>query len=236
MIELTDVQFAYETANNNGFTLRVDALALPARSRTAVVGPSGSGKTTLLHLIAGILTPRPGSGGSVVVDGNNLGAMNDADRRRFRRRSLGMVFQTIELIDYLDVRGNILLPYRLGAGLMLDKAAHEHINTIAQRVGLSDMLGRKPEHLSQGERQRVAICRALAGRPKLLLADEPTSALDDATTASTLDLLFELAEEHGTTLVVLTHDRTLLPRFDQVVTVEAGDVSQGMMTTAGGTP
>lgn len=236
MIELTDVQFAYGSDGGAGFTLQADALSLPAKSRTAVVGPSGAGKTTLLHLIAGILAPAPASGGAVVVDGQDLGAMPEAARRRFRRTTLGMVFQTIELLDYLDVRGNIALPYRLGAGLTLDRAAREHIDTIAQRVGLGDKLGRKPAELSQGERQRVAICRALAGKPKLLLADEPTSALDDATAATTLDLLFELAQEHGTTLVVLTHDRSLLLRFDQVVTVDAGRVTQATADAAATVP
>ncbi|MFI4862511.1 MAG: ABC transporter ATP-binding protein [Phycisphaerales bacterium JB063] len=232
MIELTDVQFRYAGSDSAGFTLEIEKLTLPAGSRTAIVGPSGSGKTTLLHLIAGILTPGQAGRGSVRVDGRNLADLADADRRRFRRTTLGMVFQTIELLDYLDVRGNLELPYRLGAGLTLDRAAREHIDTIAKRVGLGDKLSRLPGHLSQGERQRVAICRALAGRPKLLLADEPTSALDEATTAATIDLLFELAREQGTTLIVLTHDRSLLPRFDQVVHVEAGRVTRPMATEA----
>jgi putative ABC transport system ATP-binding protein len=222
MIELTDVRFRYDASASGAFELRVDRLALGAGSRTAVVGPSGSGKTTLLHLIAGILTPVQGR---VAINHEDLGGLPDAQRRRARLRSMGMVFQDIQLLDYLSVRDNILLPYRLGGGLVLDREAKGRAESLAQRVGLGDKLGRAIDRLSQGERQRVAICRALVARPKLLLADEPTSALDADTARATLDLVFELAEETGTTLVVLTHDPSVLERFDRVVHVNGGGVS-----------
>lgn len=222
MIELSEVRFRYEAKASSAFELRVEQLALSAGSRTAIVGPSGSGKTTLLHLIAGILTP---SQGRVLVDGQPVGGMPDAKRRRLRLQTMGMVFQDIQLLDYLSVRDNILLPYRLGGGLVLNHDAKARADNLAQRVGLGDKLSRSIDRLSQGERQRVAICRALVAKPKLLLADEPTSALDADTASGTLDLVFELAAETGTTLVVLTHDPSVLDRFDRVVTVSGGGVS-----------
>lgn len=222
MIELSEVRFRYEAKASSAFELRVEQLALSAGSRTAIVGPSGSGKTTLLHLIAGILTP---SQGRVLVDGQPIGGMPDAKRRRLRLQTMGMVFQDIQLLDYLSVRDNILLPFRLGGGLVLNHDAKARTDALAQRVGLGGKLNRSIDRLSQGERQRVAICRALVAKPKLLLADEPTSALDADTASGTLDLVFELAAETGTTLVVLTHDPSVLDRFDRVVTVSGGGVS-----------
>lgn len=222
MIELSEVRFRYEAKASSAFELRVEQLVLSAGSRTAIVGPSGSGKTTLLHLIAGILTP---SQGRVLVDGQPVGGMPNAKRRRLRLQTMGMVFQDIQLLDYLSVRDNILLPFRLGGGLVLNHDAKARTDALAQRVGLGGKLNRSIDRLSQGERQRVAICRALVAKPKLLLADEPTSALDADTASGTLDLVFELAAETGTTLVVLTHDPSVLDRFDRIVTVSGGGVS-----------
>lgn len=222
MIELSEVRFRYEAKASSAFELRVEQLALSAGSRTAIVGPSGSGKTTLLHLIAGILTPTQGQ---VLINGQPIGGMPDAKRRRLRLQTMGMVFQDIQLLDYLSVRDNILLPFRLGGGLVLNHDAKARADNLAQRVGLGGKLNRSIDRLSQGERQRVAICRALVAKPKLLLADEPTSALDADTASGTLDLVFELAAETGTTLVVLTHDPSVLDRFDRVVTVSGGGVS-----------
>lgn len=222
MIELSEVRFRYEAKASGAFELRVEQLALSAGSRTAIVGPSGSGKTTLLHLIAGILTP---SQGRVLVNDRPIGGMPETKRRRLRLQTMGMVFQDIQLLDYLSVRDNILLPFRLGGGLVLNHDAKARADALAQRVGLDDKLNRSIDRLSQGERQRVAICRALVAKPKLLLADEPTSALDADTASGTLDLVFELAAETGTTLVVLTHDPSVLDRFDRVVTVSGGGVS-----------
>ena len=219
MIELTDVQFAYEPASTDDFSLQIASLSLPDQSRTALVGPSGAGKSTLLHLIAGILIPQQGQ---VTVADQMISAMHDAGRRKFRRSSVGLVFQTIELLDYLSLLDNVLLPYRLSGELT--PAAIDRAAQLVSRVGLSDKLDRDVSQLSQGERQRVAICRAMAGAPKVLLADEPTSALDEQTAKAAMDLVFELAEEHSTTLLVLTHDRSLLPRFDRIVHVEDGQV------------
>lgn len=228
------MQFTYPGGEKTaaGFTLHASALALDEGSKTAVVGASGAGKTTLLHLIAGVL---PSTRGRVTVAGHALHTMPDTARRRFRLQYVGLVFQQVELLDYLDVRDNILLPLRLGGGRTLDRAARQRAQQLAERVGLVGKLARPIANLSQGERQRVALCRSLVTEPPLLLADEPTSALDADTAALTMDLLFELAGERDATLVVLTHDPALMPRFDGVVRVEDGQVveSDGSTTAAG---
>lgn len=218
MIELTDITFAYEPG---GFTLTAEALSIAQGEKVAVVGPSGSGKTTLLHLIAGILVPMQGK---VQVDGQAVSSLNDKARRRMRLSRMGLVFQVIELIDYLSARENVLLPYRLDSGIALDNKVILRAEALLQRVGLSEIAGRAVSGLSQGERQRVGICRALITEPGLILADEPTASLDEASSASAVDLLMQLVEGSGSTLVMLTHDKTLLSRFDRVVTVEKGVV------------
>jgi len=218
MIKLHDITFAYDPA---GFTLKAEALSIAPGQTAAVVGPSGSGKTTLLHLIAGILVP---TRGRVQVDGACISAMTDKARRRLRLTQMGMVFQGVELIDYLSARENVLLPYRINSALSLDAQARQRADALLERVGLSEQASRVVADLSQGERQRVGICRALVARPGLVLADEPTSSLDDDNAASALELLMQLVQESGATLVMLTHDKALLPRFDRVVTVDRGEV------------
>ena len=219
MIELNNIMFAYDPG---GFELTADALSIAKGEKAAVVGPSGSGKTTLLHLIAGILVP---VGGKVAVDGQAVSAMNDKARRRLRLSTMGLVFQGIELVDYLSARDNVLLPCRMNRSLRLDRKTRERADALLERVGLSEAAGRVVSGLSQGERQRVGICRALISKPTLVLADEPTASLDNDTATSALDLLMQMVEEHGATLVMLTHDKSLLPRFDRVVQVEGGVVS-----------
>lgn len=218
MIELSDITFAYPSS---GFTLKSETLSIAHGEKVAVIGPSGSGKTTLLHLIAGILVP---TAGRVRVGGACISAMTDAARRRLRLANMGMVFQGIELIDYLSAYENVLLPYRINQGLSLDANAKQRASELLERVGLRQQSGHTVSDLSQGERQRVGICRALVAQPSVILADEPTSSLDDDTAASALDLLMQLVDESGATLVILTHDKTLLPRFDRVVRVDRGEV------------
>ncbi len=215
MVHLTGLRFRYGDA---GFALCVDELRAAAGEAVALVGPSGSGKTTLLHLVAGILMP---DAGRVRVDGEDLGVLDAAARRAFRVRRIGLVFQEFELLDYLSVLDNVLLPYRVHPALRLDAAAQERARTLAARMGIEDKLGRRPGHLSQGERQRAAVCRALVTQAPLLLADEPTGNLDPVNKGRVLDALFELAVENQTTLLMVTHDHELLSRFDRVVDFKA---------------
>ncbi|MEO0913524.1 MAG: ATP-binding cassette domain-containing protein, partial [Pseudomonadota bacterium] len=183
-------------------------------SRTAIVGPSGTGKTTLLNLLSGILVPERGT---VSVEGEVISGLGDAARRAFRIRRIGFVFQSFALLDYLTAYENILYPYRITAHLTLDAAARARARDLAERVGLADKLSRKPGALSQGERQRVAICRALVTAPALVLADEATGNLDPENKARILDLLFEQVAAERATLVAVTHDHDLLARFDHVI-------------------
>jgi ABC-type lipoprotein export system ATPase subunit len=211
MIELEDLEFRY---GEGDFRLRIPELTVERGSKVAVVGPSGSGKTTFLHLVAGISLPRAGR---VVTGGTELSALDDAARRAFRIRKIGLVFQEFELLEYLNVLDNILLPYRIDPVLRLDAGVRERAARLAERVGIGDKLGRFANRLSQGEKQRVAVCRALLVEPDLLLADEPTGNLDPANKGRVLDNLVDHAEESGATLVLVTHDRDLLGRFERVI-------------------
>jgi putative ABC transport system ATP-binding protein len=211
VIRIEDLRFQY---GGSGFVLRVDRLTIARGERVAVVGPSGSGKTTLLYLLAGVCTAQHGR---VVVDGTDLARLSDATRRDFRIGSIGLVFQDFELIDYLNVRDNILLPYYINGSLRLDSAVRMAAEALAAAMGLDDKLRRPIDQLSQGERQRVAICRALLPGPKLLLADEPTGNLDPPNKRRILQLLMEQAESTAATLLMVTHDHSLLNAFERVI-------------------
>lgn len=215
MIRLEGVRFQY---GRDGFSLEVGRWTLPAGAHAAVVGPSGCGKTTLLHLLAGIRTPKAGE---VHMGGECVSSLPDAERRRFRITSVGLVFQEFELLDYLSVRENILLPYRLHPALPLRRGDLERVEALADALGIREKLGRRIDSLSQGERQRAAICRAMAPGPKFLLADEPTGSLDPSLKRQAMDLLREQARRTSATLVVVTHDHSLLDSFDRVVELES---------------
>ena len=211
MIEVGALRFSYPDST---FRLEVDDFRVEQGQAIALVGPSGSGKTTFLYLLAGILTPRSGT---IRVGDFTVSGASDESRRRFRIARIGFVFQELHLLDYLDVRENIALPIRLDPSRALDSVSLARIVRLAERVGIADKLSRFQNALSQGERQRVAICRALVSDPVVIFADEPTSSLDVSTSATTLSLMLELVREHRTTLLMLTHDESLLGHFDRVV-------------------
>jgi ABC-type lipoprotein export system ATPase subunit len=179
-----------------------------AGERWLLSGPSGSGKTTAIHLLAGVLSP---SEGRIAVYGQDLGALSGAALDRFRGRHVGIVFQRLHLIGALDVRRNLALARSL-AGLPADEA---RIEEVLERLALSAKARSRPESLSGGEAQRLAIARAVLNRPALLLADEPTASLDDANAARVLDLLFAEAQSCGATLVVASHDARAAARFER---------------------
>lgn len=210
MISIRQVKFHYP---NGEFQLSVPELSVVRGERLAVIGPSGSGKTTLLHLIAGIYTP---SAGSVAVNGVEVSALSDSQRRDFRITNIGFVFQDFELLDYLNVLDNILHPYRITRVMVLDAEVHRRARRLAELMGIGDKLKRFANDLSQGEKQRAAICRALLPHPKVILADEATGNLDPENKTLILDLLFDSVREHDATLLAVTHDHELLSRFDRV--------------------
>lgn len=211
MISIDTLSFRYSATS---FGLHVPSFTLGDTERVAIVGPSGSGKTTLLNLIAGILTPQSGS---IDVAGTDVATLSEVQRRRFRASTIGFVFQDFALLDYLSARQNILYPYRITPALTLDAAARDRAQALADACGIGDKLDRHPTALSQGEQQRVAICRALVTQPKLILSDEATGNLDPESKARILDLLFEQAAEAGAAVLAVTHDHELLPRFERVL-------------------
>jgi putative ABC transport system ATP-binding protein len=211
MIQIHGLNFTYP---GETFQLQIPDFQVQQGEKLAVIGPSGSGKTTLLNLVSGIVTPKQGE---IEVAGTTVSSMSDAERRDFRIRNIGFVFQDFELLDYLHVLDNILHPYRISRALRLDREVRERAALLAGQMDIRNKLKRRTDDLSQGEKQRVAICRALLPGPRLLLADEATGNLDPRNKGRILDLLFEAVDSHGATLLAVTHDHELLPRFDRVV-------------------
>ncbi|TSE36443.1 ABC transporter ATP-binding protein [Tepidimonas charontis] len=181
----------------------------------AIVGASGSGKSTLLSLIAGLDTP---STGTVHWDGTDIFALDEDARAALRARRLGFVFQSFQLLGNLTALENVMLPLEL-AGRRDARAAARRM---LERVGLGERLGHYPRVLSGGEQQRVALARAFVVEPAVLLADEPTGSLDHATGERVMALMFDLNREHGTTLLLVTHDAAIARRCERRIAIEAG--------------
>jgi putative ABC transport system ATP-binding protein len=211
MINIQSLEFNYP---GGGFSLAINQFDVAQGEKLAVIGPSGSGKTTLLNLASGIIKS---DRGSIAVADAQIEQLSDAQRRDFRINNIGFVFQDFELIEYLNVIDNIIHPYRITRSLQLTPSVRQRAIQLAEKIGIGDKLKRYANDLSQGEKQRVAICRALLPGPKLVFADEATGNLDPRNKGRILDLLFDNVAEHGTTLLAVTHDHELLPRFDRVV-------------------
>jgi putative ABC transport system ATP-binding protein len=188
--------------------LDVPSLELRAGEQVALRGSSGSGKTTLLHIIAGILTP---DSGRVLIDGMDITALGEADRDALRAERIGYVFQTFNLLQGYSALENVLLGMMFGRGP--DRSSAEALLT---RVGLGARLGYLPRQLSVGQQQRVAVARALAGQPRLVLADEPTGNLDPRHGAEALTLIRDVCREQGAALLLVSHDPAVLAQFDRV--------------------
>jgi predicted ABC-type transport system involved in lysophospholipase L1 biosynthesis ATPase subunit len=230
ILELLDVVKRYETGGpvatgdstwrDGGLeVLRGVNLRVAAGESLAVVGPSGSGKSTLLNLIGGLDRP---SGGRVLFEGRDLADLNDADLARFRNRRVGFVFQLHHLLPQCTVLENVLVPTLVGGDGERKEEAELRAERLLARVGLGDRLTFRPGRLSGGERERVAVARALVNRPAVLLADEPTGSLDRRTAENLMALLAELNEEEGVTLVVVTHAETLAARMGRTLELADG--------------
>jgi len=189
--------------------------AIDAGDAVAIVGASGSGKTTLLGLLAGLDRP---SSGEVWLDGNALSTLDEDARAAQRQRLLGFVFQSFQLLPALTALENVMLPLELAGTADAAAKARDWL----ARVGLAKRTTHYPKQLSGGEQQRVAIARAFAGEPKLLMADEPTGNLDNATGVEVVDLMFRLNREHGTTLLLVTHDVGLAQRCARRLSLSGG--------------
>jgi len=215
MIDIRGLEFRYGSAlSDSQFRLRIPELRIQRREKVAVIGPSGSGKTTLIYLVAGILVPRLGS---IVVNGQSITALSEKQRRRRRLEEVGFVFQEFELLEYLTAKENITLPNDLSETLVFNSETQARFDQIVSDCGLAELLHRYPDQLSQGEKQRVALCRALLNDPPLFIADEPTGNLDSKTTTQIMELLVDLVTRNDQTLLMVTHDPSLLPYFDRVI-------------------
>jgi putative ABC transport system ATP-binding protein len=198
--------------------LRDIDFSLSARETAAIVGASGSGKSTLLSIVAGLDTP---TRGTVRLAGQDLFALDEDARAELRARQVGFVFQSFQLMGNLSALENVMLPLELAGRKDARKAATEMLG----RVGLGERLGHYPKVLSGGEQQRVALARAFVVQPAVLLADEPTGSLDFATGETVMQLMFDLNQEQGTTLVLVTHDRGIAERCQRRITIEAGRIA-----------
>lgn len=215
MIEVRDLEFRFRSpGGSEPFSLIIPEMKVDRGEKVAVVGASGSGKSTLLHLLAGILRP---ARGHVRCGECVLSEASERERREFRSSHVGLVFQEFELIPYLDVLDNVLFPFFVHRRLELNPEVRERASFLLTVSGLSKKKGHRVDRLSHGERQRVAICRALLPRPRVILADEPTGNLDETTTQGVLSLFLTQVEEEDATLVLVTHDRLILDEFDRVV-------------------
>ncbi|UQY34899.1 ABC transporter ATP-binding protein [Pseudomonas fulva] len=191
------------------------SLELEKGGSLAIVGSSGSGKSTLLGLLAGLDLP---STGRILLAGNDLGSLDEDARARVRAEHVGFVFQSFQLLDSLNALENVMLPLELEGR----SDARQRASELLERVGLGARLTHSPRQLSGGEQQRVAIARAFAAEPDVLFADEPTGNLDTHTGERISDLLFELNQERGATLVLVTHDERLAARCQRIIRLEAG--------------
>jgi putative ABC transport system ATP-binding protein len=195
--------------------LRDIDLQFAAGETVAIVGASGSGKSTLLSILAGLDTP---SRGTVRLQGQDLFALSEDGRAALRAQKMGFVFQSFQLLGNLTALENVMLPLELAGA----REARARATQMLERVGLGQRLTHYPKLMSGGEQQRVALARAFVVEPAVLLADEPTGSLDFATGQTIMDLMFALNRERGTTLILVTHDRSIAAQCDRSITIEAG--------------
>jgi putative ABC transport system ATP-binding protein len=204
----------------HGFEIAIDRLTIEPGERTLLLGPSGAGKSTLLSLVCGIVVPR---GGVIEVLGRNLATMSATARDRFRAEHYGVIFQMFNLLPYASALDNVLLPLSFAPerheGVVKLRPAGAEAARLLAALGVHGPLATKgiAARLSVGQQQRVAAARALIGAPELVIADEPTSALDKKNQETFLDLLFGQVEEVGATLIMVSHDDRLAPRFDRAL-------------------
>lgn len=211
VVEIKNLEFRYPS--NHEPTLLIEHFELKPKERVFLYGPSGTGKSTFLETLAGILLPQKGE---VKILGQDLTQMRANDRDRYRADHLGYIFQSFNLLPFLSLRENILLPLSLSPtrSSRVEKPEKE-LQFLLEKLGLLGVQYKKVRQLSVGQQQRVAVARALLGAPELILADEPTSSLDYDHRERFLNLLFELAEDEGSAVLFVSHDRTLEKMFDR---------------------
>lgn len=220
MILFNEVHKGFGEATGRVEALRSFSLEIPTGQMCALMGPSGSGKSTALHLAGGLVSP---DSGSIQIGDFQVSSMDDAALTKMRRSHVGIVFQFFNLLPYLTAYENVALPLRLNG--CEAKAEEELVQQALKTVGLADRESHKPSQLSGGEMQRVAIARALVIQPSILLADEPTGNLDSTAGRKILDLLRDINESLGVTILAVTHDPIWGAYCDRIVRLEDGTIS-----------
>ena len=227
ILEAIGLTKTIDTGTHRVEILRGVDLEMPAGQFVAIMGASGSGKSTLLGLLAGLDTA---TSGKVVIDGVDITGLKEDQLAVVRGKKIGFVFQSYQLIPTLSAEENVLLPHELSGGDVSGGLARAR--DLLKSVGLEDRMDHYPVQLSGGEQQRVALARAFMCKPPILMADEPTGNLDSVNGTLVLDLLISLNQREGTTLVLVTHDRTLAARADRIVTLSDGKVVADEMRPA----
>lgn len=217
ILETHDLKKYYGAGDTQVKALDGVDLSIEQGEFVAIVGTSGSGKSTLLHMLGGLDRP---TSGSVTVDGKNIFSLKDEALTIFRRRKIGFVFQSFNLVPVLTVRENIVLPIQLDGG----KVDERYVGEVVTALGLEKKLNSLPGQLSGGQQQRVAIARALATKPAILLADEPTGNLDSRTSQDVLSLMKVTGRKFSQTMVMITHNEEIAQLSDRIVRIEDGRI------------
>lgn len=217
VISLNDMNLTLSGNAGSVDILKGISLTVQKGETLGLIGPSGSGKSSLLMIMAGL---ENASSGAVSVMGNDLTTMNEDQMARFRRDHMGVVFQSFHLIPTMTALENVATPLELAG----DREAFSKAEAELRAVGLGERLDHYPAQMSGGEQQRVALARAAAPRPEILLADEPTGNLDSTNGQAIMEMLFELRDRHGSTLVLVTHDKGLAARCDRIIQLSDGKI------------
>ncbi len=221
IIELTGVTYTLDIAGRPLHILKSVPLQVRPAEVVAIVGPSGSGKTSMLMLLAGL---ERATTGKVIVAGEDLSTLSEDDLATFRRKTMGIVFQSFHLIPSLTALDNVGLALEIASPQLSLAEVRAAATAALESVGLGDRLHHRPAALSGGEQQRVGLARAMIGKPRLLLADEPTGNLDQKSGARVVELMFDMARKQGTAVVMITHDPALAERADRTLTMTLGEL------------
>ena len=214
ILQIRDLHFQYPASD---FKIEISDIKITQGSKIAISGKSGSGKTTLIHLISGILKPQSGK---ILFYDKSITDMNDKAIRKHRISNIGFIFQEFELLEYLNVMDNLILPYKINKSLVLDAEIKDKAKEIANRIGIGNKLDQHPKQLSGGERQRLAIARALITSPPLIIADEPTGNLDEKTSNIVMDEITDQVSYTNSTLIMISHNNELISSFDEIIDIQ----------------
>ena len=216
-VELKSLYKIYKQGQNEVFALNGLSAVIEKGEFLAILGPSGSGKSTLLHILGGLDSPTKGS---VIIDGADISEYSDQELAKYRRKTVGFVFQSFNLLPALTVQENIEMPVLIDE----DEIDKEYLEEIEKGLEIDDLKKRLPSQISGGQMQRVAIARALANKPTIILADEPTGNLDSEISEKVLSLFLETCRRYGQTLVMITHNEEIAAKADRIIKIRDGKI------------